>query len=125
MEETTVNDVTPAVSKEEQNWAMLCHLSALIGFVIPFGSILGPLVIWLIKRADMPLVDQHGKEALNFQLAVAILALISWALVVVLIGFVLLAVVALGALFFVIRAAIKISNGELGYRYPYSIRFLK
>jgi uncharacterized Tic20 family protein len=125
MEETTMNDVTPAVSKEEQNWAMLCHLSALIGFVIPFGSILGPLVIWLIKRADMPLVDQHGKEALNFQLTVAILALISWALVVVLIGFVLLAVVALGALFFVIRAAIKISNGELGYRYPYSIRFLK
>jgi hypothetical protein len=125
MEETTMNDVTPAVSKEEQNWAMLCHLSALIGFVIPFGSILGPLVIWLVKRADMPLVDQHGKEALNFQLTVAILALISWALVVVLIGFVLLAVVALGALFFVIRAAIKISNGELGYRYPYSIRFLK
>ena len=120
-----MNDVTPAVSKEEQNWAMLCHLSALVGFVIPFGSILGPLVIWLIKRAEMPLVDQHGKEALNFQLTVAILALVSWALMVVLIGFVLLAVVAVGALFFVIRAAIKISNGELGYRYPYAIRFLK
>jgi uncharacterized Tic20 family protein len=125
MEQTIVNDVTPAVSKEEQNWAMLCHLSALVGFVIPFGSILAPLVIWLVKRAEMPLVDQHGKEALNFQLTVTILALISWALMVVLIGFVLMAVVVVGALFFVIRAAIKVSNGELGYRYPYSIRFLK
>jgi hypothetical protein len=69
--------------------------------------------------------DQGFDPVLNFQLTVAILALVSWALVVVLIGFVLLAVVAVGALFFVIRAAIKISNGELGYRYPYSIRFLK
>jgi uncharacterized Tic20 family protein len=73
----------------------------------------------------MPLVDQHGKEALNFQINVAILALVSWALVVVLIGFVLLAVVAVGALFFTIRAAIKVSNGEIGYRYPYVIRLIK
>lgn len=119
-----MNEVTPA-SKEEQNWAMLCHLSALVGFLIPFGSLLGPLVVWLIKRAEMPLVDRHGKEALNFQINVAILGLISAALIVVLIGFVLLAVVVVGALFFTIRAAIKVSNGELGYRYPYVIRFLK
>ena len=122
-----MNDVSPAtqVSKEEQNWAMLCHLSGLVGFLIPFGSLLGPLVIWLVKRGEMPLVDQHGKEALNFQISVTILALVSWALMVVLIGFVLLAVVVVGALFFTIRAAIKVSNGELDYRYPYSIRFLK
>lgn len=119
-----MNEVTPT-SKEEQNWAMLCHLSALVGFLIPFGSLLGPLVVWLIKRAEMPLVDRHGKEALNFQINVAILGLISAALIVVLIGFVLLAAVVVGALFFTIRAAIKVSNGELGYRYPYVIRFLK
>lgn len=119
-----MNEVTQ-VSKEEQNWAMLCHLSALVGFLIPFGSMLGPLVVWLLKRAEMPLVDQHGKEALNFQINVTILALISWALMLLLVGFLLIAVVAIGALFFTIRAAIKVSNGELGYRYPYVIRFLK
>ena len=44
----------PQVSKEEQNWAVICHLSALAGFLVPFGNIVGPLVVWLIKRAEMP-----------------------------------------------------------------------
>jgi uncharacterized Tic20 family protein len=48
------------VSKEEQNWAMGCHLAALSGFIIPFGNLVGPLVVWLLKRADMPMVDRHG-----------------------------------------------------------------
>src|SRR5258705_68928 len=58
----------PQVSKDEQNWAMFCHLSALAGFLIPFGNIVGPVVVWLIKRAEMPLVEYHGKEAINFQI---------------------------------------------------------
>lgn len=113
------------VSKEEQNWAMICHLVALAGLVIPFGNVIGPLVVWLIKRTEMPLVDRHGKESLNFQITVAIAALVSMALMVVLVGFVLLAIVGIGALVLTIRAAIKVSNGELDYTYPMTIRLLK
>ena len=113
------------VSKEEQNWAMICHLVALAGFIIPFGNVIGPLVVWLIKRGEMPLVDRHGKESLNFQITVAIAALVSMALMVVLVGFVLLAIVGIGALVLTIRAAIKVSNGELDYTYPMTIRLLK
>ena len=114
-----------ASSKEEQNWAMACHLVALSGFIVPFGNVLGPLVVWLIKKDTMPLVDQHGKEALNFQITVLLAVVISVLLVFVLIGFVLLFVVGLGALILTIMAAVKVSNGELNYRYPFALRLIK
>jgi uncharacterized Tic20 family protein len=80
----------PQSSKEEQNWAMFCHLAALSGFIIPLGNILGPLILWLIKKDTMPLVDQHGKEALNFQITVLFAFIISAVLTLVLIGFLLM-----------------------------------
>lgn len=113
------------VSKEEQNWAMGCHLAALSGFLVPFGNIIGPLVVWLIKRAEMPMVDRHGKEALNFQITVVIAFLVCIPLCFILIGFVLMAVVGIGALVLTIMAAVKVSNGEYEYRYPFTLRLLK
>jgi hypothetical protein len=115
----------PQVSKEEQNWAMICHLSALAGFLIPFGNLLGPLIVWLVKRSEMPMVEIQGKEALNFQITVTIAAVISMLLIFVLIGFVLLLVVGVGALILTIMAAIKVSNGEFDYKYPWALRLLK
>ena len=56
------------VDKEQRTWAMLCHLSALAGFIIPMGSVIGPLVVWLIKKEDMPLVAEHGRKSLNHML---------------------------------------------------------
>jgi uncharacterized Tic20 family protein len=115
----------PQVSKDEQNWAMACHLSALAGFLIPFGNIVGPVIIWLIKRAEMPLVDHHGKEAINFQITVSIAMLVCIVLMLVLIGFLLAFIVGFGALILTIIATVKVSNGDFAYRYPLAIRFLK
>lgn len=109
---------------EERQWAMFSHLSALIGLVIPFGSVLGPLVIWLIKKDTMPLVNDQAKEALNFNITVAIAALISWALIFVLIGFLLLPVVFVAWLVLVIMATIKANEG-VAYRYPFTLRLVK
>jgi hypothetical protein len=111
--------------KEEQNWAMYCHLAALIGFIIPLGNVLGPLVVWLMKKDVMPQVDIHGKESLNFQITVTLAAIVCVVLMVIFIGFLLLPVVALGALVLTIMAAVKVSNGELGYRYPFALRLIK
>jgi hypothetical protein len=59
--------------KDARNWAVLGHLSALLLlFGIPFGNILGPLVVWLFKRNDHPLVDEQCKEALNFQISMTL-----------------------------------------------------
>ena len=113
------------VSKQEQNWAMLCHLSALAGFVFPFGNLIGPLVVWLLKRAEMPQVERHGKESLNFQITVTIAALLCIPLMFILIGFALIFVVGVGALVLTVMATVKVSNGEFEHRYPFTIRLLK
>ena len=115
----------PQAAKDEQNWAMACHLAALSGFLVPFGNIIGPLVIWLIKRGEMPLVDRHGKESLNFQITVAIAFLICIPLAFIIIGFLLMAIVGIGALILTIIATVKVSNGELEYKYPFALRLLK
>jgi uncharacterized Tic20 family protein len=112
-------------NKEELNWAMACHLAALSGFVIPFGNIIGPLIIWLIKKDTMPLVNQHGKESLNFQITVLIAVVISLILMFVLIGILLLVVVGIGALVLTIMAAVKVANGQTDYRYPWTLRLIK
>ncbi len=91
---------------------------------MPFGHIAGPLVLWLIKKDQNPLLDAHGKAALNFQISWLIYAIISGILIVVLIGIVLLPLVLLINLVLTIVGAVKASNGEL-YRYPLTIRFLQ
>jgi len=113
-----------APSAEEKQWALFAHLSALIGYIIPFGSIVGPLIIWQIKKNEMPFVDDQGKEALNFQITVAIVAIICFILIFVLIGFLLLWALAIVNLIFIVIAAIAASNGQ-AYRYPFAFRFVK
>ena len=113
------------VSKDEQNWAMGCHLAALSGFVIPLGNIVGPLVVWLIKKDTMPMVNQHGKESLNFQITVLIAFMVCLVLTLVVIGVVLMFVVGIGALVLTIMAAVKVSNGQFDYKYPFTLRLIK
>lgn len=110
---------------------MLCHLSALAGCVIPFGNILGPLIVWQIKKNEFPSVDVHGKAALNFQISVSIVAFVGVVAAVLLhficIGFLLFPVVGLICLcgiIFAVIAGIKANNGE-DYRYPWSLELIK
>lgn len=110
-------------SAEERQWALFAHLSALSGFIIPFGNILGPLVIWLIKKDTLAFVNDQGKEALNFQITVMIAVLVSAGLTVILIGFLLLPIVGIGALVLTIMAAVKANGGER-YRYPFTLRLV-
>ena len=110
--------------KEARQWAMLCHLSALIGLLgNGIGFVLGPLFVWLFKREDAPLIDEAGKEALNFQLTMFLAIFACIPLLFILIGIPLLIVVGLVMTINPIIAAIKTSNGER-YRYPISIRFI-
>ncbi|MEM1434117.1 MAG: DUF4870 domain-containing protein [Pseudomonadota bacterium] len=111
-------------TKDERTWALLAHLSALAGFVIPFGNLLGPLVVWQVKKSEMPFVDDQGKEALNFQITVSIAVIICFVLMLVLIGALLLFVVGIAALALAVIAALKANDGEY-YRYPVSWRIVK
>ena len=110
-------------SAEERQWAMFAHLSALCGLIIPFGSIIGPLVIWLIKKDTMPFVNDQGKEALNFNITMGIAAIVCSMLMLVLIGFLLLPALVILWLVFVIIGTIKANEGT-AYRYPFTLRLV-
>ena len=118
--------VQPPVSQnsDEKLWGMLCHLLALAGYVIPLGNIIGPLIIWMVKKDQYPFVDHQGKESLNFQITVFIAAVVAGILMLVGIGFILLPVVGLASLVFIILASIAANNGQ-AYVYPISIRLIR
>lgn len=117
---------TVETNKDARTWGMLCHLLALSGFLTSaIGWIVGPLIMWLIKKNDFAFVDDQGKESLNFQIWMFIYALVSFILTFVCIGFILLPAVAIFDLVMVIIASMKANQG-IRYRYPLVIyRFLK
>ena len=114
----------PTPSKEVRQWAMLCHFAAFFGLIFLFGNLLGPLIVWQLKKEVDPYIDAQGKEALNFQITVAIAAMICFLLMVVIIGFPLLMLVGVGALVLTIIAGVKVNDG-VGYRYPFTWRLIK
>jgi uncharacterized Tic20 family protein len=111
------------IRDDEKTWGMLCHLSALAGFIIPVGNILGPLIVWLIKKDESEFVDQAGKESLNFQISMTIYLTISAILIIIIIGIPLLIGLGLMDLILIIIAAVQTNNGTQ-YRYPLTIRFI-
>ena len=113
--------------KDERAWATFCHVSALAGFilpVVPFSNVLGPLVMWLLKKDEYPFVCDQGREAVNFQLSMAIYLAASLLLCLILVGFLLLVALCVIQLIVVVRAALTANEG-LAFRYPFCIRFLK
>ena len=117
---------TPVVdTKEAHRWGMFCHLLAFAGILgVPFGNILGPLVLWLIKKDEIPFVDDQGKEVLNFQISLTIYAAVAAPLCLIIIGFFLLGAILIGCLVLTIIGAVRANDGER-YRYPFAIRFIK
>jgi len=113
------------VNKDARMWAMFCHLAALAGLVVPVvGCIIGPLIVWQIKKEEFTFVDEQGKEAVNFQISMLIYGIVAGLLCFVCVGFVLLPAVAVFDLIFLLIAAVKANDGE-HYRYPLTIRFIK
>ena len=114
---------SPAPTADERQWGMIAHLSALVASVVGF-PLLGPLIVWLTKGKESAWVEQHAKEALNFQITVTAALWISAFLVVCIVGIFMLPVIGLAALVLTVMAGIKANNGEM-YRYPATIRLVK
>lgn len=127
---------TGTPSAEERQWALFAHLSALLGglltsgWLASIGCVVGPLIIWQIKKDTLPFAADQAKEALNFNITLAIVMLVLMAigLGTLGIGFIvtgpLMVLVGLAALVFIIIAAVKSNNGE-AYRYPLTLRLVK
>lgn len=114
------------ITPEERNWCVGAHLASFLGMAgLQFGAVLGPLVVWLIKRSESPAVDAHGKAVLNFQISIFIWSLLCIPLLFVMgIGAVLLIVLAIIDIVSTILGAIAANEGRL-YKYRLTIRFLK
>jgi uncharacterized Tic20 family protein len=140
-------DPSRTENAEARSAAMLCHLAALAGLVVPFGQVLGPLIAWQMKKAVHPFVDQQGRASLNFQLTISIVQLLGacvcfsmfLSLAVstpgkydappapffyVLPFWGLLMLIGFGSLGLAGYAAWRASQGE-SFRYPFAIRFIR
>lgn len=116
---------TPEIPKPERTWAMFAHLSSFLGWIgIPLANIIAPLIMWQIKKNEMPFGSSQAKECLNFQISMTIYAIVSFILCFVLIGFVCLVALFVFDVVVTIIAAIKANDG-IEYRYPLTIRFIK
>lgn len=113
----------PPAASNARTLSMMCHLSSFAGFFVPLGNVWGPMVFWLVKKDEIPDVDLHGKESLNFQISMTIYIFVSVLLSLLLIGIPILVGLTIYWIVAVILASVRANNGEL-YRYPLTIRFI-
>ena len=117
-------------TSEERTWAMFGHLSAFSAFLTGIGMVVGPLIVWLVKRDTMPFVADQAKEALNFNITVLLVGVALLLLVILTFGIGLLIVGPVGVVIFVawvvltIIATVNANNGTY-YRYPFTLRLIK
>ncbi|MGR8919802.1 MAG: DUF4870 domain-containing protein, partial [Gammaproteobacteria bacterium] len=117
-------ELDPVAGQQVRNTAMFCHLAGLLGYVVPFGNVAGPLALWLMNRERHPYINEQGREALNFQLSILVYLLLAFSLVLALVGLVLLPVVILLQLTMTLLAAYRSAQGE-AFRYPLTLRFIR
>jgi uncharacterized Tic20 family protein len=116
-----MNETNP----DERTWGMLAHLTAFAFFLFPpLGNVIGPLIVWLVKRDKSAFVADQGKEALNFNISVFLAALVCGLLVYVFIGILLGVALFVFWLAMTIVAGIKAGEG-VQYRYPFAVRLIK
>jgi uncharacterized Tic20 family protein len=119
---------TTSAFQQANTWAMFAHLASFSAYISGAGLVVGPLVIWLIKKDEFELVDDQGKEAVNFNLSVLIYSLVGVLFALTVIGLIiaipLWIALFVGHLVFTIIAAVTANQGRR-YRYPLTIRLVK
>jgi uncharacterized Tic20 family protein len=110
--------------KDVNQQAMFIQLSAFAGYVIPFGTVIVPVILWVIWRDKDPYLNEMGREAVNFQLSMILYYIISFLLCFIIIGFLLITAAFIFHFTFIVIGAMQASRGA-SYRYPMVIRFIK
>ncbi|MFB9054176.1 DUF4870 domain-containing protein [Formosa undariae] len=110
--------------REDKQLLILTHLSQLATLALGFGSLLIPLVLWLMQKDKVVGMDAEGKKIINFQISLVIYFIICIPLILLLglgfLGFLFLGIISV---IFPILNAIKVSNGEPS-TYPLSLHFI-
>jgi uncharacterized Tic20 family protein len=125
---TPTTDTPPTVpenlSENERTWGMIAHFSALAAFVLPLvGGVIGPLIVWALKKDQYPFAGEAAKEAINFNLTVLLASCVCAVLAFVFVGIVLGFALFVYWLVMTILAGVKASEG-LHYRHRFTLRLL-
>jgi uncharacterized Tic20 family protein len=114
----------PALQEQEtRQWALVLHLSLLAGFLIPLAGLIIPILIWQLKKDDLPGIDPHGKVVANWIISEIVYGVICGVLALLVIGVPLLMALFAIAIAFPIVGAVKANDGIV-WKYPLSITFL-
>lgn len=112
-------------SPQEQKWAMTIHLAAFIGLLLPLGLVLGPLIVWMLKKKDSTFLDAEGKKAVNFQLTILIAIFVVALLSAVIRPLISIAfMIGFAGLIFALIAGVTIHQGKR-FQYPFSVNIFK
>jgi len=128
------------LDNHQKNIATFIHLSTFSRFIIPFGNFIGPITLWVANKDKSEFIDNHGKQAINFQISILLYVLILAALTIPFFLFNIITGIDFlhfsqvfdfhmdfrkaSPLFYIIGASLKARDGEL-YKYPLTINFLK
>lgn len=121
-ESTPMIASTSEIEKQARLWGMFLHLSLFAGYAIPLAGFIAPIVIWQIKKDELPGLDAHGKVVVNWIISHFLYLVVAAVLCLVLVGIPLLIVVSVASIAFPIIGAVKANQGEV-WRYPFSISF--
>jgi transcriptional regulator with XRE-family HTH domain len=120
--EVNIEELIPKNDKIENRensikWLALLHLSGIFILFIP------PLLIWILKKNEIPEMDQHGKDVMNFQLSMMIYLFIGAITLIILIGLIFLIFLGIFSTFIIIINTLKVLSDK-PYHYPMSIKFI-
>lgn len=110
--------------KGARQWAMWIHLSNLANYILWPLSIALPIILWQIKKDELPAIDAHGKAATNWTISFSIYMIVGVLLSFVLIGIPILIAVGIAGIVFPVIGGLKANEGKL-WKYPFTIQFLK
>jgi len=111
-------------TQDEKQMGLFLHLSQLLNVLIPFGGVIAPIVLWQMKKDEMPALDAHGKMIVNWMISGLIYGVVSFILTFFIIGLLGFLALAIMGIVYPIIGGIKANNGEL-WEYPLTIKFLK
>jgi uncharacterized Tic20 family protein len=115
-----ITPVAPTRDRETNQWAMFIHFSILAGWVVPIGGLIVPIILWQLKKDELPGIVPHAHVVLNWIVSSLVYAMICFVLTFVIIGIFGFMALGLATLIFAVIGGIKANDGEL-WEYPGTI----
>ena len=105
-----------------REWAMILHFSMFAGYLVPIAGFIAPIIIWQIKKDELPSLDEHGRLVANWLISSVIYGVVGFFLIFLVIGIPMLAALGICNIVFPLIGGLKANQGEV-WRYPLTIQF--